>query len=555
MSNPVEKHAPLARLLQRLSDGLLTTEEARQLNDLLLGDPDACEIYLNHLTLEAHLQQELGTREPVWHPAFERPQPLAGRARPWGFSFFRFFNPRLAAGAAAVVALASLLAWLLWTRPAPAGDAVATLLFADDCHWSGRSALMEGQRLAAGPLRLDRGLAVVRFDSGAAMVLNGEVEMDLESRSSARLHKGQLVVRAPQQAAGFTVRTPASEVIDLGTEFAVAVGKGGATEVHVLEGSLVYGKPNLREGQGQILLAGKAVRFDRPEVPTPREVPLSAPRFEELIGQAKRSRREELPAAHEPFEYPPGRRAASEANGGRGWGGPWRVFEETLSTGDASKTLQIALARWRFPWMAEDDHGRSLEVVFAPRWYLRPLRQPVRLDRAAVYYVSLIVRWELAAPLDGPSKWLAQVRALLRSSKDMSGDCVGFVLPGSGFPRIETRSGVCFNSQTPVKLNETQLWVGKIVARRNGEDEIFFRIYGESEPVDLLEPDNWHVTTRGIHSDAHLDMFVFATLKEGTSWLGNVRVGASWRAILPPQAFAQEAKSDLMQTPNERKTP
>src|SRR5262249_34414030 len=93
----------------------------------------------------------------------------------------------------------------------PAADCVATLLFADNCQWGKRERLVEGQRLPSGPVHLERGLAILRFDGGAAVVVEGPTQLDLESRGSARLASGRLTVRAPEEAAGFTLRTPASD--------------------------------------------------------------------------------------------------------------------------------------------------------------------------------------------------------------------------------------------------------------------------------------------------------------------------------------------------------
>ena len=178
-----------------------------------------------------------------------------------------------AVAAAVVVAAAGLLVLLYAWRPeatvtvlppetAPAlssdtqqtSDCVATLIFDDKCRWhSAADPLLEGQRLAKGELHLVEGLAMVRFDGGAVAVLSGNVRLDIESRGSVRLHHGRLTVQAPDEAVGFTVRTPASDMVDLGTEFAVEVDSSGATELHVLDGAVEYRKPAGRPGSGQLL--------------------------------------------------------------------------------------------------------------------------------------------------------------------------------------------------------------------------------------------------------------------------------------------------------------
>src|SRR5262249_55973492 len=54
----------------------------------------------------------------------------------------------------------------------------------------------------------------------------------------ARLLGGKLAARVPEAAIGFEIVSPQGKVIDLGTEFGVAVGAGGATEVYVFEGQV-----------------------------------------------------------------------------------------------------------------------------------------------------------------------------------------------------------------------------------------------------------------------------------------------------------------------------
>lgn len=54
----------LQGLLAKLSDGDLTTSDVDRLNELLRGDPEACEVYINHLTLEAGLYREFCAGAP-----------------------------------------------------------------------------------------------------------------------------------------------------------------------------------------------------------------------------------------------------------------------------------------------------------------------------------------------------------------------------------------------------------------------------------------------------------------------------------------------------------
>ena len=183
-------------------------------------------------------------------------------------------------------------------------------------------------------------------------------------------------------------------------------------------------------------------------------------------------------------------------------------------------------------------------MLEAPPDYMsrtRPLAQPVRLDEDGVYYLSVLVRWDTpTAPATGQT--LPAVRIVLRSSTNFNGDHVMFNLPVFQRPQIDIRSGAIFTSSFTVKPNQTQLWVGKIVARRQGEDEIFFRVYGEDEPLDAMEPASWSVRSRGVYSDASLDLVLLTKFGGGTCWWDEIRIGKTWRSVVPPATVAKDPK-------------
>jgi len=551
MSTPSDRKAELQDLLRRLSDGGLSEEESERLTGLLHGDPEACEYYLKQVTLDATLRHEFGGRQllrealpPFAWPAgdLEAFQGLTVRAK--GLI-------RLAAAMLLGVGL-SMLASSVWprSRNEPSGrheegrtaaDCVATLLFADNCEWRSKDRLVEGQRLSAGRLQLEEGLAILRFDGGAAVVLEGPADLEVESRGCARLAAGRLTVRAPKDAAGFTVRSPASDVVDLGTEFAIVVERGGATEVHCLEGEVSYSKPGAPMEAAELLGAGNAVRYDGAKVAAPRAVPVKSPRFSELLSQAKIGPREDLLLAHEGFDYPVGNLPLAEATGGIGWAGPWAVSPGAkLPPGDLGD-LTIASGKLHVAWPVEGGRGPMLEASPSYQSRRRQLAQPVRLDEDGVYYLSVLVRWAPPPPaLTGQP--MPSVRLVLRSSTNFNGDHVMFNLPVFQQPQLDIRTGAIFTSFQTVKSGETQFWVGKIVARRQGEDEIFFRVYGEGETLDTMEPATWSVKSRGVYSDASLDLVLLTKMDGGTCWWDEVRIGKSWRAVVPMAAYARNPK-------------
>lgn len=402
---------------------------------------------------------------------------------------------------------------------------VATLVFAEDCLWENDMQLQEGQRVSSGVLRLLQGMAILRFDGGAAAILVGEVGIKVQSRSSARLECGEVVVRAPEEAAGFLLQTPATEVVDLGTEFAVKVGKDGATEVHVMEGEVAYRKQRIGEQLGELLPAGQAIRYDTTDANQPREIKIDATRFDELL---RRSRQQSLDSSllvYEPFDYPPGNIPLHETTGGKGWSAPWE-----LAPWVRRDPIGMNIGLNDFPVPGQNTPGTVLEAINGISTIVRRFKHPVRLDQNGVYFFSVIVRWE---PGDGPLNPFSQLRIVLRTSKDMLGDHVMLNLPSSLRPQIETRDGELFTDFNPVKLNETQLWVGKIVARRDEPDEIFFRIFTEGESPGVVEPAVWNVVTQGVQSDARLDTVVLSAPGPGKRWFDDVRIGTNWRSVLP----------------------
>ncbi len=536
----------LRDLIRRLSDGPLPPEDAARLNDLLHGDPEACELYLKHVTLDAQLHHEFGGRQPLPEelPAFAR-SAEAPRVAP---AFRGLGLVRFAAALLLGVGL-TLLGGSLWPRGRHDGvaddkatsDSVATLLFADNCQWRTKDRPVEGQRLSAGPLQLERGLLILRFDGGAAVVLEGPADLRVESRGCAQLVHGRLTVRAPKEAAGFTVRSPASDVVDLGTEFAIKVERGGATEVHVLEGEVSHSKPGAPMESAQLLSAGNAVRYDGARATDARVVPLNSPRFAELLSQAQIGPRQDLMLAYEGFDYPIGSLPLGEATGGTGWAGAWTVSPGVKLPAGDSGDMTVASARLRIRWPLLGGRGPMLEAPANYQSRRRQLAEAVRLDEDGVYYVSVLLRWE-APPPPPAGKPMPAVRLVLRSSTNFNGDHVMFNLPLFQQPQLDIRTGAIFTSAQAVTPNETQFWVGKIVARRQGEDEIFFRVYGEGETLDAIEPAAWSVKSRGVHSDAQLDTVLLTKMDGGVCWWDEVRVGKSWRAVVPTTGSAGNPK-------------
>src|SRR5262249_8571004 len=106
-----------------------------------------------------------------------------------------------------------------------------------------------------------RGLAEIRFQCGARVVLEGPASLELLSGKSARLRHGKLTARVPGPATGFAIISPQGKVIDLGTEFGIAVADSGATEVYVFEGKVEAHATDNGNAGGLSLIQNQAARI------------------------------------------------------------------------------------------------------------------------------------------------------------------------------------------------------------------------------------------------------------------------------------------------------
>lgn len=115
--------------------------------------------------------------------------------------------------------------------------------------------------LSPGLLRLERGSAVIAFNSGATSVVEGPAELSIESGNRLFLKIGRLSAEVPPLASGFTVNTPRLNAVDIGTRFGVSVDGEGNSELHVMEGEVEVSRTS-GNAVATRLREGLAVRAD-----------------------------------------------------------------------------------------------------------------------------------------------------------------------------------------------------------------------------------------------------------------------------------------------------
>ncbi len=122
---------------------------------------------------------------------------------------------------------------------APGDGVVAVVTRTIHPRWAdGAEAVRPGQSLARRWVKLDAGVVQFEFRNGACVTLQGPAQFRLDSTSECFIRSGKLTVLVPPAAANFTVHSPFSKVIDLGTEFGLVVDESGELDVHVLDGQV-----------------------------------------------------------------------------------------------------------------------------------------------------------------------------------------------------------------------------------------------------------------------------------------------------------------------------
>lgn len=123
----------------------------------------------------------------------------------------------------------------------PGSPPVARVTGVADCEWpKGAQGLKFGDTLTSGQrLRLTKGVLQLTYDTGTRVMLEGPVDMVMTTAIEAKLTSGKIAAAVPRFARGYTIFTPSAEVVDLGTEFGVAVDKQGDSEIHVFDGDVV----------------------------------------------------------------------------------------------------------------------------------------------------------------------------------------------------------------------------------------------------------------------------------------------------------------------------
>ena len=140
---------------------------------------------------------------------------------------------------AAIAALIFLLMYVQFVPPRKVAEPVATLTDSIRAQWANASVeMIEGTRMSSdqGAVILTKGVAEFLCDDQTKITIEAPSEFEFLRSNQIALNYGRLYAVSVKGSAGFTVDTPSSRIVDLGTEFGVRVDVTGATEVHMVRG-------------------------------------------------------------------------------------------------------------------------------------------------------------------------------------------------------------------------------------------------------------------------------------------------------------------------------
>ena len=248
--NPKERD----QLIDDLLEGTLSEADFLRLEAEFCVDPEARRAYFDRVALSQALAEE--AHLAAQRPAFRRKTRLYAISRIW---------PALAA--MLVVSLVVPGMWwqnrkikALASTEETKASGFGVLVDQVGAQWS-VSGLHDGAMLPAGKLELQSGVAHVELFSGVSLVLEGPAEFEILSAMEIDLPRGRLRARVPETAHGFRVRTAKGEIVDLGTEFALASSAEGA-EVRVIDGEIEWHPEDRESGEGEkrLMREGEALQ-------------------------------------------------------------------------------------------------------------------------------------------------------------------------------------------------------------------------------------------------------------------------------------------------------
>jgi hypothetical protein len=269
-SNKLPEEAQVRDLLDAYCSGVISDDQIRELESYMMSDEATRLEFITYLYLHTELCFAARARrsaDSVPGTIGTWPESRGtGWWRRWVTTGRRWHLCPMAVWACALIVLADVAILRPWgiappwpkaaaPRPMPnRGDladrapkttssdaALAMVVKQDGALWEATDGptpevgvVMSGRRL-----QLISGRATLAFLNGVTLTVEGPADLELVSPDRVFCHRGRLRARIPEGAEGFVVASPASAVVDLGTEFGLNVEDDASSQLMVFEGEAV----------------------------------------------------------------------------------------------------------------------------------------------------------------------------------------------------------------------------------------------------------------------------------------------------------------------------
>jgi ferric-dicitrate binding protein FerR (iron transport regulator) len=407
-----------------------------------------------------------------------------------------------------------------------------------DCVWQHPPSLPDGM-LGAGMIKLTSGAAELRFDSGTNLVLEGPCELLVNTADSARLLAGTVFVNVTEVSNGFLLETPEAQIIDEGTQYAVALDSLAA-EVHVFDGSVIWAPTNEDIDFEDRITTGEARRYLRSEPRRSRRIPFGQRQFVRRIDEQVREAASGELLAYDGFENLAGQLRRDRS--GFGWSGGWE------SAGFGRGPLGEVIDAPDEVVFGKDRSGRRLLLLQGGESMRRQFEKPIELSPGKTIFVSLLISRQ-SSEVQRFGEQSSNDQATANSNDDEQSAAIQIVLePDSVSPRFTRRHSVSFGvrsdqrlflnnsgtideTATPLAAGEPHLFVFMYKVESNSTTANL-RVYRANELVEETQPSVW--TVYGTASPGP-KKFASLRLSLGTraaAQIDELRISDSWNAAV-----------------------
>lgn len=199
---------------------------------------------------------------------------------------------------------------------------------------------------------LRAGVVKIEYDNGVEVVLEGPARFAMVTPTELRLDHGRLFAHVSEEGFGYTVTTPSSRVVDLGTEFGVEAHRDGDCELHVFQGKTLLVSPDVtNHNVSRVVTTGQARRVDSGSRAV-REIALETTVFVRQVDA-----REGVLWRGEDLSL------ADVVNGGNGFGTGKAGFCIHPPTGEIRPAGDLTSQSWRIQWETARSYLRPVEQL------------------------------------------------------------------------------------------------------------------------------------------------------------------------------------------------